>query len=258
MVVIRVIALIGPLCALAVAAASCGSSTDPQRDAVPPVADVSMSMAQSPTGSDCPEIGVFRLNPMGSSDDVTPRDDLVIRWDFENDGVWDTEYEELAVRLAEPHPLPVAEWTMGCEVRDQAGNVRFLEKTLSLPEWLHVPDDIIAGAVRIHARDVPFTAVDTLRVGQLFDVMVAHREWVSTGGSSMTIAIYVDGVLAQTLGASTTYPSWQICHSSGAGIADGFATPGLHEVRAVVDAGDSITESNEDNNTAETLVVVVE
>ncbi len=47
-------------------------------------------------------------------------------------------------------------------------------------------------------------------------------------------------------------------HESGFVIENGIATPGLHEVRAVLDADDDITESDEGNNTATATVVVVE
>lgn len=147
------------------------------------------------------------------------------------------------MRLAEPHPLPVDHGTMSCEVKDRAGNVCLLAGTLALPEWLHVPDDLIAGIVRIHARDVPFVAVDTLRVGQLFDVSIAHREWTSTGGLPLSIAFYVDGVLARTVGSSTSYPAWRYCRSVGVAIANGFTAPGPF-ARGGTCAGASLRRAN--------------
>jgi subtilase family serine protease len=45
---------------------------------------------------------------------------------------------------------------------------------------------------------------------------------------------------------------------SGFVVENGIATPGLHKVRAVLDADDDITESDEGNNTATATVVVVE
>lgn len=247
------------LCAVVALAASCSSSTDPQRDQVPPVADVSLSVVPSSASQTaCPAIGVFRMNPMGSSDDVTPRDKLLVRWDFESDGVWDTDFEQLAVRLAQPRPLPVDQWTVRCEVKDQAGNARILERAIELPEWLPVPDDVIAGAVIVYAQDDPFTAVDTLRVAQPFGVGVWHREWMSTSGLPLTVAIYIDGTLARSMGASTSYPDADRCWGAGVSIGGGITEAGLHEVRVVLDADGSIAESNEDNNTAVTSIVVVE
>ncbi|MBM3153388.1 MAG: hypothetical protein FJZ96_14485 [Chloroflexi bacterium] len=248
-----------PLCAIAALTASCSNSTSPQRDQAPPVADVSLSVVPSPASHvACPVIGAFRLNPMGSSDDITPQDELQIRWDFENDGVWDTDFEHLSVRLAQPRPLPVDQWTMRCEVKDQAGNARVLERTVELPDWLPVPDDVLAGAVRVYGYDDPFTAADTLRIGQPFEVGVWHREWMSTSGVPLTIDIYIDGALARSITAGTSYPNPERCCSLGVAISGGIKTAGLHEVRFVLDAAAGIAESNEDNNTAVTSIVVVE
>jgi hypothetical protein len=247
------------LCAVVALAASCSSSTDPQRDQVPPVADVSVSVVPSSASQTaCPAIGVFRMNPMGSRDDVTPRDELLVRWDFENDGVWDTDFEQLSVRLAQPRPLPVDQWTVRCEVKDQAGNARVLERTLELPEWLPVPDDVIAGTATVYALASPLTVADTLRVGQPYGVSIGHREWMSTSGLPLTVAVYIDGTLARSTVTTTSYPNAQCCRGAGVAISGGITEAGLHEVRVVLDADGSIAESNEDNNTAVTSIVVVE
>ncbi len=235
---------------------SCDDSTGPVDDTTAPVADLSLSVGER--NSTCPVAAFFSINPMGSSDDRTDRDELQIRWDFENDGLWDTEYEPLAVTACHPDPLPVEHWSVRCELRDLAGNTVVHMETIELPAWLPEPPDIVAGSIELQV-EVPVRArVDTLVAGQDFTIMAWRRDWATPAGQYVRTVFYIDDVAVREVGSFTTYPDPSSCSGHGFVVAGGIATPGIHEIKVVEDARQDISETNEDNNITSREVVVVE
>jgi hypothetical protein len=69
-----------------------------------------------------PTVGVagapFIFDASPSRDDLTPPGALVVRWDFQNDGVWDTEFAQEKT-ITHTYALPGAR-TVGLQVRDWA------------------------------------------------------------------------------------------------------------------------------------------
>lgn len=238
---------------------ACEDSPLPPTDRLPPVVDLALSVTRSAEeNSRCTMLVVFHANPMGSRDTTSPQGALRIRWDFEGDGAWDTDFEPLAVRALEPNPLPVTEWTVRCEVVDEAGNSRVLDKSILLPAWLPTPPDLIASSLEVRSVDNPPVPVDTLAVNQAFDLAVWHRDWTTPAGRQFAIGFFVDGTRVGLLGSQTYYPDPSHCESVGMRVASGIAVPGTHEIRAVLDYTHAFEEADEQNNTAVWTVVVVE
>jgi hypothetical protein len=251
------------LCAVCLAglafAAACENSPMPPSDRQPPAVDLSLSVTRSAAeNSRCTMLVIFHANPMGSRDAISPQSALRIRWDFEGNGTWDTDFEPLAVRALEPNPLPVGEWTVRCEVVDEAGNSRVLDKSILLPAWLPTSPDIIATSLEVHSVDTPLVPADSLAVNQAFDVTVWHRDWTTPAGRQFAIGFFVDGTRVGLLGSQTYYPDPQHCESVGLRVASGIGVPGTHEIRAVLDYTHVFGEADELNNTAVQTVVVVE
>ncbi len=235
---------------------SCGDSTGPVDDTTPPVAGLSLSVGER--NSTCPVAAFFSINPMGSSDDRTDRDDIRIRWDFENDGLWDTGYGTLAVTTCHPDPLPVEHWSVRCELSDMAGNTVVHVETIELPAWLPEPPDIIAGWIELQVEFPVRARVDTLVAGQDFTIMAWRRDWATPEGQPVRTAFFVDDVEVHETGSLTTYPDPLGCFGLGFVVAGGITTPGIHEIRVVEDVRQDIAETNENNNITSCEVVVVE
>jgi len=81
-------------------------------DHTPPVA----AFTSSPTWGPYGQAVAFDASP--SRDDLTPPGALVVRWDFENDGVWDTEFDQPKT-IAHTYASPGA-YTVALQVRDWA------------------------------------------------------------------------------------------------------------------------------------------
>lgn len=233
----------------------CGDSGLPSGDTTPPEAEISLSIGR--WNATCPLVVWFNINPMGSTDDVTDRDALKVRWDFDNDGTWDTGYEQISLREHEPNPLPIGFWSVRCEVSDQAGNASVVADTIPLPTWLPEPPDIVAGDLTVFLPGDFGAPMDTLTVGQGFDLSINRRDWLVPGGETIRLEIRFDGVRTRDLWSATHYPHFRHCESVGVYLDAGFATPGLHEISCVIDADDDLAETDESNNLAVRGIVVV-
>lgn len=240
---------LGTLLAALLSCASCGDSSGPTPDITAPHVDLVMSL--SLTGDWCPALVSFRVNPMGSSDNETDRDDLRIRWDFDNDGAWDTDFDTIALQDGVAlEPLPVAIWTVRCEVQDRAGNASIYSESLALPDWLPVAPDIIAGVVKAWLTRTSAAPVDTLPLNCDFLIAAKRRDWVAPAGQKFQTTYYIDDTLVAQQNSTATYPYPQTCICPSVIVSGGIGTPGVHEIRVVFDADDAIAESDEHNNVA--------
>ncbi len=84
-----------------------------------------------------PELGIvnftnFVADASASLDNITAPAELEVRWDWENDGVWDTSY---TTTKAATHVYSVAgEKTIRLEVRDRADNAHWTTRTVRVGE----------------------------------------------------------------------------------------------------------------------------
>jgi fibronectin type 3 domain-containing protein len=62
----------------------------------------------------------FGFDPLLSSDNLTPRDDLHVRFDWENDGIWDESWKPVAI-IYHIYTVGGGEKTVHIEFRDEAG-----------------------------------------------------------------------------------------------------------------------------------------
>ena len=204
----------------------------------------------------------FTCNPLGTTDDYTPRHELTARWDWENDGVWDTGFEELNYRSGfVPSPLPTGAWSAKCEVRDVAGHIVGVADTVSLPSpWFRAPD-LVARPATVDTTG-SYSETDTVRAGQAFLVMANHLRWTERGTSGrMDVEVLLDGVPVQR----TSHPLWPNTHwGTDDASHDQYKTcrltvaePGIHTLTVAVDVGDVFAETDETNNTATRTFVVV-
>jgi len=204
----------------------------------------------------------FTCNPLGSSDDYTPRHELAARWDWENDGVWDTAFQLLKYESGfVPSPLPTDTWSVKCEVRDVAGHIVGVADTIPMPRpWFRAPD-IVARAAAIDTVG-DFSETDTVRVGQPFLVMANHLRWTEKGTTGfMSVEVWLDGALVQTTRQSLA-PNihWGSDYASARQYFTCVQTvtePGVHTVTIAVDTGNEMAETDESNNRAARTFVAV-
>lgn len=198
----------------------------------------------------------FVLSAACSNDDVTVRDSLQARWDIDGSGDWDTEFAPELIIDDPPYYLPAGTWSARCEVRDQAGNTDVASQTITLPDWLPDPPDIVAGDIEIRSS-LSSVAVDTVAVGEQFSVMLRQRGWMDGAMPSVRVDIFIDGELSGSNEGRPAAPFVGVFPLFGSGGLT-IATPGVHEIACVTDAGDAVAETNEDNNRTVRSLVVVE
>jgi hypothetical protein len=233
---------------------SCNNTFQPVRDVTPPVADLRLSLWNAEEL--CPFVAIFSVNPVGSTDDRTDYNLLEVRWDFDDDGIWDSEFGPLDMEAWDPGILPVGIWTARCEVRDLGGNTDQATASMTLPEWLPEPPDIASGEMLL-SQAGRGSAPDTLTAGLDFTVNAFRQDWVIPAAQHMITALYIDGVLVHETAALSVMPSRGMCPRYVRKVVGGIATPGLHELQVVVDAHHEITETDEGNNTTTRQVVIV-
>ncbi|MBE0565954.1 MAG: hypothetical protein IH621_08365 [Krumholzibacteria bacterium] len=204
----------------------------------------------------------FACNPLETRDDATRRHRLAARWDWEDDGVWDTDFAPLDyVSGFVPSPLPQGTWSARCEVRDEAGHVVAVADTVALPDpWFTAPD-LVARRATVDTLQW-FSETDTVRAGQPFAIMANHLRWTERDApGSMHIEIRVDGVLVQRsehrLAPNLHWGSDCDAVSQYSTCIVSCAEPGVHTITVVVDADDELAETDETNNTHTRTFVVV-
>ena len=76
----------------------------------------------------------FEFDASTSSDDLTPSSELQVRWDWENDGVWDTPYS--TTKTNSNTYTVTGTKTINIEVKDNAGLTSTTTKQITLYEYL--------------------------------------------------------------------------------------------------------------------------
>lgn len=252
----RVILLILAAIALLVQA-GCSDSSAPTGDTTPPTFEVYLNVVER--DSACPSNIIFYIRPFRGNDNETASDDLKIRWDFDNDGQWDTDFDVFQeMDWFQPDPLPSGIWSVKSEVVDQAGNSTVHVEALELYPWVPVPPDIIAGSISVTAGSSFKTEVDTLTVGQPFSFSVMRRDWLKPADQLLGLAWYIDDKLVKETTVLTYLPAQPSCVGTGIVVDAGIAAPGLIELRVVFDSAGDFAETDEGNNVAVKNVVVVE
>lgn len=236
---------------------ACSQSTEPNRDETPPDLDFFLGIypVENPF---CPPAASYYINPRASSDNISADDDLIVRWDYESDGIWDTGFQEVDSILDYlPHPIPAAAWVVTGELKDAAGNSTIETVTLQLPTWMPRAPDIVAGEVRVTTRENNFTSVDTLQAGEEFTISLGRRDWVNEPQADVTQKYYIDGVFITEGTGPTRYPSPNSCSFGGYRISGGLQELGPHEIHIEAELNQGIIETNLNNNSATRTVFVV-
>ncbi|MCP4571670.1 MAG: hypothetical protein GY838_04905 [bacterium] len=208
----------------------------------------------------------FSCDPAGCSDDRTNRADLQLRWDFEADGVWDTEFEPLAFMrsfLPLPLPLPDSVWRIRCEAMDGDGLTSVGVDTVRMPVTTPRAPDLVARRAVVDTVRGGWTTTDTVRAGQPFHVLLSNIRWFPEPDLSrwFTSELLIDGERALTW----TLPMDHNIHwghegfvaSEYYGQATSIAEPGTHTLTVVLDTGDDLAETDETNNSFDRELVVI-
>lgn len=229
--------------------ADCGETPVPPPlgpDRTPPVACLNLYVLKRT--SSCPDQIRLAADPRCSTDDRSGPDALTVRWDYDDDGTWDTGFLPLVLN-SDYIPLRVSDlWTARCEVRDEAGNTAEAVAALDVEATGLVPGypDIAAGVLELP---------DTVEVGEPFDVLLWENCWVDRPGPNYKTEILLDGSLWVEQWGSCG-PAIAYCSGHGR-IGLSISSRGTHEITVILEAEDILAETDETNNTATGTVVVV-
>jgi hypothetical protein len=249
----RLVARSAPCLGLLLLAAGCSDDgpTPPPPASLEPTACFTIT-PWVPQAS-CPYRVVWLFEASCSSDDSTAARDLRVRWDFDDDGVWDTPFGPAQDTVVfDPGPLGGVIGGTACQVRDTDGGLG-----IAVMRWpdldLGPTPDIVAGAVSFETREPRELDVTSVRAGQEFAVDVFVTFHGVPAGRPVVIAVEKDGVPF----ATETATSFQ--HPCG-GFGLGWYTveePGTYEFSVVLDADGRIPEADESNNRSSGVLVVV-
>lgn len=236
---------------------ACSKTAEPDLDNTAPNVVVQLSVYPIATGT--PHSYSFYATPRSSSDNNSSVNDLRVRWDLENDGEWDTEFQGLeSVADFVPSTLPVDDWFVKCEMRDLAGNSVIHTESLLLPEWLPVPPDIIAGEIYLSEVSSRAALGDTLQLGASFNISLPRQDWLNEENLHVTQRYYIDDLLVGEDYSSTYFPNPNWHRLPRILEYEGFQFLGVHEIRVELELSGELTESNGENNSASRMVYVVE
>lgn len=199
----------------------------------------------------------FSCDPAGCRDDRTNRADLELRWDYEADGVWDTEFESLAyIRNFRPSPLPLpgTDWRIRCEARDGDGMTGTGSAVVPMPADTPRAPDLVARRAVVDTIYDGWTSTDTVRVGQDFHVLLSHIRWLQESDYFTTFVarLLIDGEpdlewdVHLVSNIRWGIPGWEASQFYGQSVR--IDEPGTHTLTVIVDTGGDIAETDETNN----------
>jgi len=241
---------------LALVITSCSDSNQPELDTTPPEADFELAVWNA--CSYCPMSVSFYINSGGCMDNETSQEMLQARWDYDNNGEWDTELVPLESFVCRRLPsLPIGTWDVRGEIVDQAGNASISTASIELPDWVSVPPDIVAGEIWINSNDPCTTPADTVKAGEPVFILALKQDWVNDSELSVFTRLFLDDVLIEeSVGGPSVCPYWLVCHPPF-DIPEGVSDLGRHEFRVEVGIVGEVEETNYENNTS-TRVFYVE
>ncbi len=209
------------------------------------------------TEGNCPMSVVFSLNPNHSSDNVSSLDECRIRYDFDDDGQWDTEFEEPVLRQWEPEfNLPAGQWVVKCELKDAMGNSAVHTETLDMPAWTPTAPDVIAGRITLQgfAPNEPHPAV---RAGVPVRIFLVAQDWINDEDILIHQAYFLDDVLIGELERSPRLCPSNLCCASIFELDDGWTEVGLHDLRIEVTIEGNSPDTDPSNNSPSTVIEVI-
>lgn len=239
-----------------VAAGLCAGCSDESSTAGPdnpPSACFRIYMSRSEAV--CPLEVWFDVVPFCTEDDHTPYDDLQVRWDYGDDGVWDTGFAPPTSRYdGRPASVHDPVWRVRCEVRDAAGNTAQARDSVVLHERLPPAPDIMAGRLRV-TLEHGCAALDTVYAGEAFEIGIYERCWMDASDEAYETDYLIDGEVEYAQWGAPSRPFG--CCSGHGKCCFTIDTPGAHEIRVVLDAGGAFAETDETNNTATKTLIVL-
>lgn len=216
-----------------------------------------------PGYSYCAHMVRFGVNASPSTDNLAEPSELEARFDFEDDGEWDTDWRRLELVEYYPDALPDSLWTTRCQVRDPAGNVSEAVQTFDIRSSLLIPEypDIVGGPFRVNRpeKDLFYRfapGIISVDPGEMVNYDFYVGDWVTNDETEYKLELYLGPDL---LWEQWRNPSVQIgwCFYFQ-GVDTALTVPGEHLMRLVVDAENDFAEAQEGNNVAELVIRVLD
>jgi len=245
-----IVALLAVAATLALAA--CSDTAEPSRDNTAPDVCVELSIS---TGLWWQTARVmvtdFAADPLCTADDTTDRHELIARWDYEDDGVWDTDWQPL--RYADcfvPDPLPTDMWRLRLAVRDNAGNTRTIVEERAIPDWLPAGPELSMGNIETFEETHPETGAL-----MMYYARTIVWGWNLPTWDAVACELWVDDALVlredvpplETVNRECRFDDGECVRTFGAELVD-YLTPGRHEIRFVIDVDGHLVEMDEADN----------
>ncbi|MCK6575684.1 Ig-like domain-containing protein, partial [Myxococcota bacterium] len=206
-----------------------------------------------PTG-----INVVDMDAAGVSDDTTPAGALEVRWDFENDGVFDTPWSVMK-RTSHQYPAE-GEYTIRLEVRDNIGLVSSATRQVSFADERLVSGDVLNdvwfGRVII-TGDIRVPANNTLTIAEGTQIFVVKTDQDRNGLGDYGILVQGRLLVQGTANNPVVFTTYTALPSDAraAGDWDGIILQGAgtsvisHAVIENVTTGVTIRDASDVDNT---------
>jgi formylglycine-generating enzyme required for sulfatase activity len=104
----------------------------------------------------------------GSTDDFTSFDALLFRWDFNNDGQWETEWS--SDPIVSRSYQAVGYYTIGLQVKDQAGNSGWVSRNLTVVDSTGITNDFPSALFTVDPNTGDENTIFTFNASGCFDL----------------------------------------------------------------------------------------
>jgi len=230
-------------------------SSVPEVDKEPP--HIELQLATWFFDSSCPLSVAFSISPFLSSDNASGLDECRIRYDFDDDGQWDTEFEEVILREWNPGlNMPEGQWTVRCEMKDAMGNVATHTEVLDMPDWTPTAPDVLAGRITINGF-TPMEPHPVVQAGDPVWIYLVAQDWIHDEEIIIHQEYYLDDVLIGQQDRSPRFCPSHLCCASILRMAEGFTEVGMHELRIEVTIPGDSPDTDPSNNFPTTVFEVI-
>jgi|GEM_PF-6085607 len=193
----------------------------------------------------------FTLDGSCTTDNFDDIDQIEVRWDFDNDGQFDTGYNTSKVIDFYPPSDNLNNIMVSMESRDRSGNSSTVTKLLEFTGLPKAPD-LIAGKITI---SISGNEVDTVRINQVFSLFYCTYCIGNFLEPWFTTYVFLNGeyIFGSNVGCSEGYTGYL-----GSGRRYQIDIPGEYEFSIYLDVHNVYEETDESNNQSKKTLIVVE
>ena len=221
-------------------------------DENPPIGCLSYSVQQIDESTEFGCETIIELNASCTIDSINATRDIKVRWDLDNDGNFDTEFDTVKT-VRHSYNISTGQKSITMEAMDLSGNTSILTQHLFMTKVV-TKSDLVAGFITISPIDQAVN-LDTVKVGEEFLIFANKKCIGDFSNPFFTTSIYLDGNMIGELESGCSGGSAGGC--GGGSILYSISQPGTYELYFNLDSSNKYEEENENNNRSFSKTLIV-